>query len=66
MLTSVRGNRVACKGRRLHILDDLGRGISCSAGGALKDYGRDGCRKYGHRVERGDGGVKWYVMNIGS
>ena len=62
MLTSVRGNRV----ERLLILDDFGLGKSCSADGALESYGRDGCRKYGHRVERGESGVKLYVMNFGS
>ena len=62
MLTSVRGNRV----ERLRILDDFGLGKSCSADGALEDCFRDGGSEYGHRVDRGGSGVKWYVMNFGS
>ena len=64
MLTSVRGCWVNFAERRgVYGLDEMERGISCSAEGAPCDCDRDGsnCQfvEDGQRVERGGGGVKW-------
>ena len=49
------------------MLDEMGRGISCSAEGAPWDCDRDGsncqCVEDGQRVERVGCAVKWEVTN---